>query len=430
MDACKSLTRLDASANNLTSVDGIAAASTLRWLSVAKNQVTSLEPLRDLEHLEVLNAAHNQMQGKISMGKFRFLKALILNDNAGIKTVGGLEKLKHLDALVLSHNAIESLGGWLNGATALQKLSLSYNPIQDVTGAFSGCPNLQELRLNHCQLTELPDSLASNARLLTLEVGSNKIADFESLEVLKQLPLLRQLTLKGCPVSELPGYQERIVKLVPRLQILDNKRLDGGKKRKDRSETGGDLKKWAPAKAASNANAIPIAPSQRERENVLEIERKKEETVEEEEDITRHVKKKEKKEKPHVSKKAPPPAEAKKVIKTKTAPAAQKMLDDDDDDDDALDPSTFVSTSFAKKSNKNTPGNKQKLDAKQTGVVKISKAAAGATAVDKKKEKSLKKATEKSSASGPRGAHALQALLTAHKAVEAPGTEDALAGWD
>lgn len=171
LDACKALSRLDASANSLTALDGVAACP-LRWLSVAKNQISSLEPLRDLEHLEVLNAAHNKLQGKLSVSRIRSLKALILNNNE-ISTIGGMEKLKALDTLVLSNNAVESLGGWLAGSSALQKLSLSHNPLQDIGGgALRLCPNLQELRLNHCHLKELPETLAANTRLLTLEVNT------------------------------------------------------------------------------------------------------------------------------------------------------------------------------------------------------------------------------------------------------------------
>jgi len=456
LDACKSLTRLDASANSLAELNGIAAASTLRWLSVAKNKITSLEPLRDLENLEILNAAHNQLHGKVSMGKFRSLKALILNDNAGITTVGGLEKLKNLDALVLSHNAIETLGGWLNGATALQKLSLSYNPLKELAGSLSTCLNLQELRLNHCQLTELPDALATNARLLTLEVGSNKIADFESLGILKKLPLLRQVTLKGCPVAELPGYQEKILKLVPRLQILDNKRLDGDKKRKKDKE---ELKAWAPARAASDANATPVAARGSKSTEDVDIKRKKkeEERVDEEKKERNVVA--ERKEKTHKKKKieekelpkeAAPPIQTKKVKREKQKskpalfdssrlPPRAPRSDDivvDDDDDDALDPCTFVSTLLATKKTDNKLRFREELDTTHTGVVKMSTAAA-VGAVDGQKRLTKKKAKDKKKEYGgknsgdgnelARGANALKALLSAQPAGEA---DDALGGWD
>lgn len=50
---CKSLSRLDVSKNELASLDGLGAVTSLRWLSAAGNAVTSAEALRDLEKLEV-----------------------------------------------------------------------------------------------------------------------------------------------------------------------------------------------------------------------------------------------------------------------------------------------------------------------------------------------------------------------------------------
>lgn len=51
--ACKRLSRLDVSKNELTSLDGVGDSTALRWLSAAGNSVTSVEALKDLEHLEV-----------------------------------------------------------------------------------------------------------------------------------------------------------------------------------------------------------------------------------------------------------------------------------------------------------------------------------------------------------------------------------------
>ena len=44
-------------------------------------------------------------------------------------------------------------------------------------------------------------------------------------QVLSQLPQLRSLSLKGCPVAALPGYKEQVLSLVPRLEILDSVRI-------------------------------------------------------------------------------------------------------------------------------------------------------------------------------------------------------------
>lgn len=45
------------------------------------------------------------------------------------------------------------------------------------------------------------------------------------MQVLAQLPRLQNLTLKGCPLAEQPGYPENVRELLPQLQILDSHRL-------------------------------------------------------------------------------------------------------------------------------------------------------------------------------------------------------------
>ena len=50
---CKSLSRLDVSKNELSSLDGISLNTGLRWLSAANNAIESADPLKELEQLEV-----------------------------------------------------------------------------------------------------------------------------------------------------------------------------------------------------------------------------------------------------------------------------------------------------------------------------------------------------------------------------------------
>jgi hypothetical protein len=43
--------------------------------------------------------------------------------------------------------------------------------------------------------------------------------------VLSQLPQLRSVSLKGCPLAATPDYRQRMAELLPRLEILDNQRI-------------------------------------------------------------------------------------------------------------------------------------------------------------------------------------------------------------
>lgn len=137
LEACTSLTRIDASGNALEVVDGLAAPPALRWLSLARNRVSDLAPLRGAATLEVLNVAHNALEGKLGVSRLSGLKALIANDNA-LTALGGLERCRQLNTLVLSRNALTAPPTWLAGAGALQKLQLSHNKLTDLGGAL-GC---------------------------------------------------------------------------------------------------------------------------------------------------------------------------------------------------------------------------------------------------------------------------------------------------
>ena len=374
MEACTALTRLDASDNLLTAADGIAACEALRWLSIAKNAVTSLEPLRDLAGLEVLNAARNQLEGRVSVGRLRALKALVLNDNQ-ITAVSGLDKLE-LDTLVLSNNRVASLGGWLAGAAALQKLSLSHNPLPELGAALRGCTALQELRLNHCALSTLPAELAHNPGLRILDAGGNRIADLAALRVLSALPVLRQLSLKGCPVAQLPGYKERVLQLAPRLRVLDNQRVDGASSMRD---GGGD--------ALPAPTLPPAALAAPEGAKEASKKRKAEAAAEQE-----------------------APVDGERARKKSGADRGEKgvkkgrplvIVDVDDVDSDADDAVAFKAAT-----------EKHRLDPKRTGAVKV---------INIKAQKERQQGKKRSKGASGGAAAALQALLAGEAAEQLPG---------
>ena len=44
-------------------------------------------------------------------------------------------------------------------------------------------------------------------------------------QVLKRLPLLQQLTLRGCPVAESDGYPDAALRELPLVEQLDGRRV-------------------------------------------------------------------------------------------------------------------------------------------------------------------------------------------------------------
>lgn len=50
------------------------------------------------------------------------------------------------------------------------------------------------------------------------------------MQVLAKLPWLRSLNLRGCSISARPGYPAAVLRLLPGLEVLDNKRLGNKQK--------------------------------------------------------------------------------------------------------------------------------------------------------------------------------------------------------
>ena len=168
------------------------------------------------------------------MGKLRSLKALILNNNSELEYASGLDRCRALETLILSHCAVQELGSWLAGCHTLVKLSVSHNSLvtDSKMRGLRGCTALQELRMSHCSLKALPIELEACRKLRIVEAGGNDIE--HDIDVLANLPDLRQLSLKGCPIASKENYKEKIGQLCPDLEILDNRRLIEKKRNKSK----------------------------------------------------------------------------------------------------------------------------------------------------------------------------------------------------
>ena len=108
----------------------------------------------------------------------------------------GCSALKRLEKLDVSHNRIQSFAG-IEGCSSLRQLYAQSNPLQIVTH-IDLCPQLQLVDISDCS-----------------------ISSWDGVRVLSLCKSLRQLAMKGCPVSSRPASRARIVHLVPHLTILD-----------------------------------------------------------------------------------------------------------------------------------------------------------------------------------------------------------------
>jgi hypothetical protein len=108
----------------------------------------------------------------------------------------GCSALKRLEKIDVSHNRIQSLAG-IEGCSSLKHLYAQSNPLQIVTH-IDLCPHLQLLDVSDCS-----------------------ISSWDGVRILSLCKSLRQLALKGCPVSSRPASRARVVHLVPHLTVLD-----------------------------------------------------------------------------------------------------------------------------------------------------------------------------------------------------------------
>ena len=62
---------------------------------------------------------------------------------------------------------------------------------------------------------------------MSLSLGGNPLCTFEDLQPLTQLRNLKELDFIDCPVSNLPGYREKLFQMFQSLEILDSVDRDG-----------------------------------------------------------------------------------------------------------------------------------------------------------------------------------------------------------
>jgi len=170
----------------------------------------------------------------------------------GISEIQGLERCTALQHLWLPENRIASLSR-LRGLTALRELHLYSNRLTATTGlgALTALevlslannyithldipPTLQLLRQLDAAANDISSVATSggtglspgSCRMLnTLNLSANRIASFQELQPLAQLPALTDLCLfdpmwGGCPLACLPNYHTYALCLLPGVTSLD-----------------------------------------------------------------------------------------------------------------------------------------------------------------------------------------------------------------
>ncbi|XP_049848588.1 centriolin-like [Schistocerca gregaria] len=127
-------------------------------------------------------------------------------------------------AVDLSRRSLTCIGSIL-GMRSLQVLDLSNNFLREID-EIGALKSLVSLNVSYNLLEEVPSSVASLSRLEVLILEGNKISDLERLTArLSALSSLRRLNVSKNDVAKREGYRELVIRWLPMLTDLDDKRV-------------------------------------------------------------------------------------------------------------------------------------------------------------------------------------------------------------
>ncbi|KAJ3043143.1 hypothetical protein HDV00_005759 [Rhizophlyctis rosea] len=118
-------------------------------------------------------------------------------------------------------------------------ISLSNCGLTSLEG-FPSLPNLQKLTLTDNKIRAGLEALAGITELVFLDLGGNRISDYECLNPLQSLPNLKRLSLLQCPIASAPEYQSKVFSAFPNLELLDDTDRQGNTVEEYDDEEGED----------------------------------------------------------------------------------------------------------------------------------------------------------------------------------------------
>ncbi|EPS60921.1 hypothetical protein M569_13879, partial [Genlisea aurea] len=177
----KGLLVLDASFNDISSLNGLSSASTtLKELYVSKNELTRIEEIEHLQELKILELGSNKL-----------------------KVMENLQSLTSLQELWLGRNRIRAIE--LCGLKSIKKLSLQSNRLTSTRG-LEECTSLEELYLSHNGIAKM-EGLSTLVNLRVLDVSSNKLPEIEDINNLEKL---EDLWLNDNRIASLDNIDEAV----------------------------------------------------------------------------------------------------------------------------------------------------------------------------------------------------------------------------
>jgi protein phosphatase 1 regulatory subunit 7 len=158
------------------------------------------------------------------------LEELWLGKNK-IEQIQGLEMLTKLRRLDVQSNRLTTIENLTTQRATLEELYLSHNAVTTegasiATGLAQDFPNLTTLDLSRNRLT----TTKPFGHLLGLDelwLSGNKIASFEDVKPIANLPSLDTIYLEYNPLQEDPLYRKRLAEMIPCLKQIDANMIGG-----------------------------------------------------------------------------------------------------------------------------------------------------------------------------------------------------------
>lgn len=118
--------------------------------------------------------------------------------------------LTSLVKLSLNYNQINSIGNSLHHLTHLTELNLSNNCISNIDNWHLKLGNIKKLNLSGNDITNL-NGLSKVFSLEYLDVSDNLLGNIESINSIKNLPVLENLKLNGNKIQKIPDYRVKVL---------------------------------------------------------------------------------------------------------------------------------------------------------------------------------------------------------------------------
>ncbi|XP_064146439.1 leucine-rich repeat and guanylate kinase domain-containing protein [Loxodonta africana] len=214
------LQKLDLSVNKIEDLCCVSCMPYLLELNASQNKLTTFFNFKPPKNLKKVDFSYNQISEMSDLSAYQALTKLILDSNE-IEEIKGLELCSNLTHLSLANNKIITINGL--SMLPIKILCLSNNQIEKITG-LEDLKALQNLDLSNNQISSL-QGLENHDLLEVLNLEDNKIAELREIEYIKDLPLLRVLSLLRNPIQEKSDYWLFVIFMLLRLTELDHKKI-------------------------------------------------------------------------------------------------------------------------------------------------------------------------------------------------------------